>query len=94
MKRFGSVFEIQSKLHDPSMFAVKAKINPALSLLMKHLLIGQRQKAPFSALHRSPHRWSAFRNHEGSTFTEKDRYMLNYRSGPKHGIGPGCAGRA
>ena len=44
------------------MFAVKAKImecsikNPALSLLMKHLVIGQRQKAPnFSAFHWSPH---------------------------------------
>ena len=37
-----------SKLHDPSMFAVKAKIiecyiiKPAQSLLMKHLVIGQR----------------------------------------------------
>ena len=31
-------------------------INPALSLLMKHLVIGQRQKAPnLSAFHRSPH---------------------------------------
>ena len=31
-------------------------INPALSLLMKHLIIGQRQKAPnFSAFHWSPH---------------------------------------
>ena len=31
-------------------------INPALSLLMKHLVIGQRQKTPnFSAFHRSPH---------------------------------------
>ena len=29
--------------------------NPALSLLMKHLVIGQRQKANFSAFHRSPH---------------------------------------
>ena len=30
-------------------------INPALSLLMKHLVIGQRQKAPnFSAFHWSP----------------------------------------
>ena len=49
-------------LHGPSMFAVKAKIygvsiiNPVLSLLMKHLVIGQRQKAPnFSAFHWSPH---------------------------------------
>ena len=31
-------------------------INPALSLFMKHLFIGQRQKAPnFSAFHWSPH---------------------------------------
>ena len=44
------------------MFAVKAKIygvsitNPALSLLVKHLVIGQRQKAStFSAFHWSPH---------------------------------------
>ena len=30
-------------------------INPSLSLLMKHLVIGQRQKAPnFSAFHWSP----------------------------------------
>ena len=30
--------------------------NPALSLLMKHLVIGQRSKAPhFSAFHWSPH---------------------------------------
>ena len=31
-------------------------INPAVSLLMKHLVIGQGQKAPnFSAFHWSPH---------------------------------------
>ena len=31
-------------------------INPALSLLRKHLVIGQRQKTPnFSAFHWSPH---------------------------------------
>ena len=43
------------------MFAVKAKIyrvlynNPALSLLIKHLVIGQRLKTPnFSAFHWSP----------------------------------------
>ena len=31
-------------------------INPALSLLMKQLVIGQRQKSPyFSAFHWSPH---------------------------------------
>ena len=73
------------KLHSPSMFAVKAKIiecaiiNPALSLLMKYLFIGQRQKAPiFFGFH-----LSAFRNHEGSTFTGKDPNKLNYRIGPK-----------
>ena len=27
--------------------------------------------------------WSAFRNQEGSTFTEKDRNKLNYQIGPK-----------
>ena len=64
-------------------------INPALSLLMKHLVIGQRQKATnFSAFHWSPRgslvsNRSAFRNPEGSTFTEKDRTKLNYRIGPK-----------
>ena len=49
-------------LHGPSMVAVKAKfyggsiINPALSLYMKHLVIGQRQRAPnFSAFHWSLH---------------------------------------
>ena len=30
-------------------------INTALSLLMKHLIIGERQKANFSAFHWSPH---------------------------------------
>ena len=59
-------------------------INPALSLLMKHLVIGQRQKAPnFSAFHWSPHGSLVSRNQEGSTFTEKDRNKLNYRIGPK-----------
>ena len=33
-----------------------AIVSPALELLMKHLVIGQRQKAPiFSAFHWSPH---------------------------------------
>ena len=50
------------QLHGPSMFALRQKFmecsinNPALSLLMKHLVIGQRQKPPnFSAFHWSPH---------------------------------------
>ena len=45
-------------LHGPSMFAVETKImecsinSPTLSLLMKHLVIGQRLKTPnFSAFH-------------------------------------------
>ena len=69
-------------------FMMSSIINPALSLLMKHLVIGHHQKAPnLSAFHWSLHGslvlyWSAFRNHEGSTFTEKDRNKLNYRIGP------------
>ena len=70
-------------------------ISPALSLLMKHQVIGQRQKAPnFSAFHWSPHGSLVSTNHEGSTVTEKDRNKLNYRSGLNHRIVPGCAGRA
>ena len=70
-------------------------INPALSLVMKRLVIGQRQKAPdFSALHLSPHGSLVFIDHVGSTFTEMDRNKFNYRIRPKHRIGPGCAGRA
>ena len=60
--------------------------NLALSLLMKHLVIGQRQKTPnFSAFHWSPcgSLVSIGQNHEGSTFTEKAQSKLNYRIGPK-----------
>ena len=54
-------------------------INPKLSLLMKHLVIGQRQKAPkFSAFHWSPHGSLVSIDHEGSTFTEKDQNKLTY----------------
>ena len=80
------------------MFAVKAKIygksiiNPALSLLMKHLVIGQRQKTPnFSAFHSSPHgSLVSISQHFLTTmvvhllvytFTEKDGNKLNYRIG-------------
>ena len=78
-------------------------IQLALSILMKHLVIGQRQKAPnFSAFHRPPHdRMVSIGQHfvttrvvhlpkrtETSLITESDR------SGPNHRIGPGCAGRA
>ena len=78
-------------------------INPALSLLMKHLVIGQRQKAPnFSACHWSSHGCLvSIGNHfittqvvylpkrtETSLITETDQ------SGPNHRIGPGCVGHA
>ena len=76
-------------------------INPALSLLMKHLVIGQCQKAPnFSAFHWSRHgSLVSIGQHfvtlrvvylpkriETSLITESER------SGPNHRIiGPGCA---
>ena len=78
-------------------------INSALLLLMKHLVIGQRQKAPnFSAFHWSPHGSLVFigqhfvttrvvhlsKRTETSLITESDR------RGPNHRIGPGCAGSA
>ena len=78
-------------------------INLALSLSMKHLVIGQCQKAPnFSAFHWSPHgNLVSIGQHfvtvrvvhlpkrtERSLITEWDR------SGPNHRIGPGCVGRA
>ena len=72
-------------------------INTALSLLMKHPVIGQRQKAPnFSAFHWSPH----------SSLVSIDQYFVTTRvenlpiktetsliteldrSGPNHRIGP------
>ena len=69
-------------------------IKPAQSLSMRHLVIGQRQKAPnFSAFHwsrLSDYHWSAFHNHEGSTFT-KNRNKLNYRIGPKQSQSPAIA---
>ena len=78
-------------------------ISPALSLLMKHLVIGQRQKAPnFSAFHWSPHgSLVSIGQHfvtrrvvhlpkrtETSLITESDQ------SGPNNRIRPGCAGCA
>ena len=77
-------------------------ISPALSLLMKHLVIGQCQRAPyFSAFHWSPYdslvsigqhfmtTWVVHlpKRAKTSLITESDR------SGPNHRIGPGCAGR-
>ena len=78
-------------------------INRAPALLMKHLVIGQRQKAPnSSAFHWSPcgslvsigqHFVTMKVVHlpertEASLITESDRSGLNHR------IGPSCAGRA
>ena len=69
--------------------------NPAPSLLMKHLVICQRKKNSlflgFSLVTtgKSGFHWSAFRNHEGSAFTEKGRNKLNYRigrNGPNHQV--------
>ena len=77
-------------------------INLALSLLMKHLVIGQRQKANFSAFHWSSH-GSLVSNgqHFVSTrvvhlpkSTETSLITESDPSGPNHQIGPGCAGRA
>ena len=77
------------------MFAVNAKIygvsiiNPVLSLLMKHLVTGQRQKAP----NLSAFRWSLYSSlvsigqHFVTTrvvhLPKKDRNKLNYRVGQK-----------
>ena len=95
-------------LHGPSMFAIKVKfmecsiINPALSLVMKHLVIGQRQKAPnFSAFHWSPHgslvstgqHFVTTRVVHPPKRTETILITESDRSGPNHRIGPGCAGR-
>ena len=72
-------------------------IHPVLSLLMKHLFIGQHQKAPnFSAFHWLPHGSlvSAVHSHKGSTFTESSLITKSDRSGPNYQIEPGCVGRA
>ena len=99
----------ETVLHDPSMFAVKATfmmcsiINLALSLLMKHLVIGQRQKAHnFSAFHWSPHgslvsigqHFATTRGVQLPKRTETSFITESDRSGPNHQIGPGYAGRA
>ena len=78
-------------------------MNPALSVLMKHLVVCHRQKAPnFSAFHCSAHGCLVSTGQhfvttrvvhlpkrlETSLITESDR------SGPNHRIGPDCAGHA
>ena len=78
-------------------------INPALSLLIKPLVIGQRQKAHnFSAFHWSPHvSLVSIGQHFVTTrvvhLPKNDRTSLiteSGRSGPNYRIEPGCAGRA
>ena len=70
-------------------------INPALLLLMKHIVIGQRQKAPeYSAFHWSPHGSLVSIGQHFVTTRVVHSPKRNYRSGPNHRIGPGCAGRA
>ena len=73
-------------------------ISPALSLLMKHLVIGQRQNAAF---HRSRHgSLVSIGQHFVTTrevhLPKRAKISLvtkSDRSGPNHRIGPGCAGR-
>ena len=78
-------------------------INPALSLLMKHLVIGQRQKVP----NLSAFQWSLHDSQVsiGQHFvttrvahlpkrTETSSIIESDQSGPNQRIGPGCAGRA
>ena len=97
---------MRKKLYGPSMFAVKAKICGVLYNQSSSIAFDETSSYTpasksskcfdFSLVTKSDSHWSAFRNHEGSTFTEKDRNKLNYRidpSGPSHRIGPGCAGR-
>ena len=84
-----------SVLHGPSMFVVKAKIYGVLYKQSSSIAFDETSSY-WSALKRSwflgfslvatrlsDYHWLAFRNHEGSSFTEKDRNKLNYRIGPK-----------
>ena len=82
-------FYIGNKLLGPSMFALRAKIygvtyNQSSSIAFDET--SSAKKLPISRLfigHHTVVYWSAFRNHEGSTFAEKDRNRLHYRIGPK-----------
>ena len=63
-------------------------INPALSLLMKHLIIGHSKKAPiFSAFHLSPHGSLVSIGQPFVTrrivLYRKGPNKLNHRPGPK-----------
>ena len=76
-------------------------IQLALSILMKHLVIGQRQKLQIS-FHWSPHgRMVSIGQHfitkrvvHLSKRTETSLITESGRRGPNHRFGPGCAGRA
>ena len=77
-------------------------INPALSLVMRHLVNSQHQKAPrFSAFHWSPHgSLVSIDQHFFTTRvvhlpkrTEASLITESNQSRPNHRIGPGCAGR-
>ena len=80
-------------------------IQLALSILMKHLVIGLRQKDPnFSAFHWSPHgsmisigqHFVTSRVHVVQLPKRAETSLIteSNRSGPNHRIGPGCAGCA
>ena len=75
-------------------------INPALLLLMKHLVIGQRQKAPnFLAFHCPPQgslvsigqQFMTTRVMHLSKRTKTSLITKSDQSGPNRRIGPGCA---
>ena len=67
-------------LHGPSMLAVKAKIYGVL--YKQSSSIAFDETSSYLSAPKNFH-WSEFRNHEGSTFTEKYRNKFNYRIGPK-----------
>ena len=78
-------------------------INPALSLLLKHLVIGQRQKAPnLLAFHWSPRcsmvsigqHFVTTRVVHLSKRTETSLITESDCSGYNHRVGLACAGRA
>ena len=78
-------------------------INPGLSLLMKHLVIGLHQKAPnFSAFHLSPYgslvsigqHFLITRVLHLPKMTETSLITESDRSGPNHRFRPGCADHA
>ena len=78
-------------------------IQLTLSILVKHLVSGQRQKAPnFSAFHWSPNcRMVSISQHFVTTRlvhlskrTDTSLITESNRSRPNHRIGPDCAGGA